>query len=703
MKTLKKVVAIVLVVALSVSAGIFGTLAYLTDEDEAVNIAVVGNVEIEQHEKDRDGNKFVQGQKLLPIVSEDGKEKDADNYIDKIVTVENKGDTAAYVRTFIAVPKCSEPAAMHYDMDASGAWEWDATTFDVTINEEPYVVYVATHKEALEAGKTTVPSLEGFYMDKKVDYDHDKHVYTYNKNVVTGIDGQVEIYVATQAVQYDASWADAEEALDEAFYEPSATANPWTDGIKVPVLVSTTEEFIEAFEAGEDIALVADIELPVNTTLTVEAGKDITVNLNGHKLTAMSSDGVSRAAASNKELFLVKGRMTVEGEGEIEYSYTGTNMEWNAMTTVFDITAGGELNIKGATVRNLGGTDMNFVAHLNNWGTASLYVEDATLYAPYCAIRVFNSGYDMNTVVAKDSSILSSNRALWVHNYTLADFGNDPAKAEAAAKRLNIDIDDSNIIAGKVLYGFYDEVIDPLTSKPVTPAATNEELKAALAAGEDVYLTAGEYTFPSSSVQAGATIICEEGTTFEGNSGLNIKGATVVGATFSNDSGNVIGGTINGTFKDCTFDGSNAFRYCYAGETVVFENCVFSGDLYGVHFDGGDNDAVFRNCTFSGFNAFGSAITKLTLDGCTFVANGRSGYNGVNLWGSTDLVNCTFVFDGTTTEWVDACSSNKVYNFTNCVVTDGTTETPIKDVFGNYGDNNTIIIDGVTVDIPNMS
>jgi predicted ester cyclase len=100
----------------------------------------------------------------------------------------------------------------------------------------------------------------------------------------------------------------------------------------------------------------------------------------------------------------------------------------------------------------------------------------------------------------------------------------------------------------------------------------------------------------------------------------------------------------------------------------------------------------------------GAEITKLTMEGCTFKALGNSGYNGINLWGDTDMINCTFVFDGSTQyEWVDLCNDNKTVTFTGCVVTDGTTETALKDVVGNYGDGNTIIIDGVTQNIPNMS
>ena len=206
----------------------------------------------------------------------------------------------------------------------------------------------------------------------------------------------------------------------------------------------------------------------------------------------------------------------------------------------------------------------------------------------------------------------------------------------------------------------------------VGPVAVNTtaDLQTALANDNKIVtVAAGDYTFPSSSVKAGQTIICEEGTVFTGASSLNINGAAVIGAEFKNENGTAVSGTINGTFKNCTFTGSEALRYCYAGETVVFENCVFSGNTYGVHFDGGANDATFKNCVFSGFNAFGAALTMVTFDGCTFKSNGKSGYNGANLWGSATLKNCEFTFDGSaTTEWIDCIGADKLYSFENCTI-----------------------------------
>lgn len=216
------------------------------------------------------------------------------------------------------------------------------------------------------------------------------------------------------------------------------------------------------------------------------------------------------------------------------------------------------------------------------------------------------------------------------------------------------------------------------------------DIKDAIAAGATtVHLASGEYKLSELGLKAGVVVECEEGTVFTGKSSLNIQGATVVGATFSNPSGNSVSGTVNGVFKDCTFTGYNALRGCYAGETVEFENCVFSGDLYGVHFDGGANDLIFKNCTFSGFNALGSAVTLVTMEGCTFKSNGKSGYNGINLWGSAKIINTEFTFDGTVTEWIDMCGDNKTCEFTGCTV-NGAPLTASQ--VGDYGTGNTLTI-----------
>ena len=212
--------------------------------------------------------------------------------------------------------------------------------------------------------------------------------------------------------------------------------------------VESAEELVSAFDASSEVDLVildGDINLndllagllsraeAKDPSLTITKGKEITLDLGGHTLSATSTQ-----TGKNYEMLLVKGNLTVKN-GTIETKHTGDNMEWNNMTTIFDITAGGVLNLEGVTAKNLGGSDMGFVAHLNNWGEVTLNAENCVLESNYVPVRVFNSGPHMNNVTIKNSTLKGVSAAFWVHNYTVADFGTE-AKAEAQKSLLNLNI-----------------------------------------------------------------------------------------------------------------------------------------------------------------------------------------------------------------------------------------------------------------------
>ncbi|MBR5104854.1 MAG: leucine-rich repeat protein [Alistipes sp.] len=230
------------------------------------------------------------------------------------------------------------------------------------------------------------------------------------------------------------------------------------------VEVATVEQFETAFATSDvnTIVLGEDVVLGASATraesdpkLTITNGKSLTIDLNGHKLSATSS-----LSTSNRELFLVKGNLTIKN-GTIEYQHVGENMGWNAMTTIFDVTAGGVLNLEGVTATNLGGSDMGFVAHLNNWGEVTLNVENSTLQSNYVAVRVFNSGPNKNNVDIKNSILKGGSTALWVHNYTAEDFGSE-SKAAAQQALLNLNyLDQGNTFrphANSVRYGFTNSI-----------------------------------------------------------------------------------------------------------------------------------------------------------------------------------------------------------------------------------------------------
>lgn len=245
-----------------------------------------------------------------------------------------------------------------------------------------------------------------------------------------------------------------------------------------------------------------------------------------------------------------------------------------------------------------------------------------------------------------------------------------------------------------------------------TPAASvgGEEyvtIEEAIAAAKEiggevtVNVVAGTYdSFPATELTEGVTLECAEGTVFEGSSSLNIGGATVKGATFSNDGGNAVGGTVNGDFEDCVFTGTNGHRYCYLPEDgeITYTNCVFEGSVYGVHFDGGGEGAklIFKDCEFYGFNALPGTI-DVEFYGCFFGhKEGGSGYNGINLWGNTYMENTQFDWtaDGVT-EFCDPVQATPTYVFKNVTVNKTGTWEPIQFSDMYQPEGVVVTIDGV--------
>ena len=173
-----------------------------------------------------------------------------------------------------------------------------------------------------------------------------------------------------------------------------------------------------------------------------------------------------------------------------------------------------------------------------------------------------------------------------------------------------------------------------------------ETIEAALAVANDgdvIYV--GQNTYNKLPIiTKNVTLICQEGTVFEGKQSFNIAGSTIVGATFQSGSDELVSyySTINGTFKDCTFNGD--LEFSYAGETVVFENCEFNGPDYALHFDANASGAtntrvVLKNCVINSDwrVAIGGAISMFEATDCKFNVRGF-----INMWGKATLTNCEF-------------------------------------------------------------
>jgi len=200
----------------------------------------------------------------------------------------------------------------------------------------------------------------------------------------------------------------------------------------------TIAEAVEtAMDTDGSVLLLDNVVL--DEPIIVPAGEELVLNLGGYTLSCESTQ-----TGANFNMIDVRGTLTVQN-GTITTKHVGENMGWNNSTNVFNVTAGGVLNMNDAVCKNLGGSDMAFCVHLNNWGEVTLNAKNTSFESTYVGIRIFNSGPDMNNVTLENCDILTGNGCIWVHNYTAADFGNDAAKTAAAAQRLNFNFTNTTI------------------------------------------------------------------------------------------------------------------------------------------------------------------------------------------------------------------------------------------------------------------
>jgi len=479
---MKKILSITLVVVLLAGMAVSGTMAYLQDTDSDVNVMTLGNVSIEQHEYERvveNGTyktdiiddvtsyvlkDFTQGKALVPsalVTNGPGWDWDsttvrmtqvdsyggmqvfvaASNAQDKFVTVENTGKTDAYIRTLVAIEVGSTDGSL-IGTSYHSTWE-KAEIGKITIDGNGYMLFEYAYEGGelsdgswrhengiLPAGDTSYPNLSQVYISAAAT-NEDMVALDGNGN------GTLDILVLSQAVQAE-GFADAQTALDTAFGDITTTNHPWVDEngnstVNIPVAVATAEELTAALANGESVYLTEDVALNIDTTIVIGKDNEATLNLNGHTLSAENT----RTATHNVMIDVNGGTLNISN-GTVSMKHTGTNMGWNGAATVINVTAGGVLNLDGVTVK-ASGTDMNFGVHLNNWGEVTLNANNCVFDATYCGVRVFNSGYDMNNVTIKNSTLKGATRAFWVHNY-IGDLNSAQHSDEAIKARLNLDI-----------------------------------------------------------------------------------------------------------------------------------------------------------------------------------------------------------------------------------------------------------------------
>ena len=368
MSKFKKLLSWVLVVAMTAGISIAGTMAYYTDKDSAVNVMVTGNVQITQNEQERDGDgglqNFTQNQYIAPAADVTSEKEEitvndyalkirtGETYVDKIVSVTNDGKSEAYVRTIFAFPEAGEfntttdaseqwfhwNGISNTDTEPNNGWIWgndkitewpgNADGWDVIenveINGKVYDIYVVTNKNIIAPGESTAPSLMGFYLDTRVDYDGTDYIFTdkdgeeWNLGDISNLD----ILVLSQAAQTD-GFENAWAALDKAFGDVNKeNAVKWFEGV--------IEENASSYpKAPADAISVNDM-----ATLKAALADETVLNVK-----------LANSIALSEEL-TVSGSKAIYGEGyslsnEENYSGTLLSVPSEASLTLFNITVDG--------------------------------------------------------------------------------------------------------------------------------------------------------------------------------------------------------------------------------------------------------------------------------------------------------------------------------------------------------------------------
>ena len=399
----------------------------------------------------------------------------------------------------------------------------------------------------------------------------------------------------------------------------------WTDDINYDELT---------FQA----AVGGSITLTESVTQTIDLifRKDATLNLNDQTLT-MDNSTLTIAGGAN---------LTINGDGTI--AKTGLDA-YKSTATVYVNHANSSVTINGGTI--------------TSDGVEAVFVQVGTAYITggyFAAQNTSNGKYF--TLNCNDANFANGTAKIIVTGGTFEKF--DPAETYA-------DLDANKQPANLVAEGYksVEVTINNKRCYMVVPKNTEvvdskEELADAISKDDaTVKVLPGTYDQLPTKWGKGVTVECEPGTTFTGSNNGNINGGTLIGGTFTGAT--TLTSTVNGNFIGCEFVGGfDNVRWCYTGETCYFEDCLFAGTAYACHFDGGKYPLTFKNCTFEGFNAFAASIPMLTFDNCTF-RKGKSAYNGINAWGSTEMINCEWYFNGEASdEWIDAKTSLVMQNCT---------------------------------------
>lgn len=251
----------------------------------------------------------------------------------------------------------------------------------------------------------------------------------------------------------------------------------WGELPPVEVVTNATglQQAINDIPAGGEGEIVLDGDINLNelfaeltksaaadvTFLTVPAGKEVVLNLNGYSLTGVDQTQKNFGLIQNNGKLTVKNTAAKASMMSLVAQY---NDGWNRYSAVISNNPGAELTVEGnVVIEHLGGTDMSYgIDALTNGtiGAVKTTIDGATVTSTYRAIRQFlNSATTDNELLIKAGSTIrgaENNKAV---------FFQDPS---AHANKGKITIEEGASVSGVYLY--------------VTPGSTEWPVEVSIAA-----------------------------------------------------------------------------------------------------------------------------------------------------------------------------------------------------------------------------
>ena len=233
----KKIISVAIVVcaALIAAAGI--TLAYFTDTDVATNQFTSGKVDITLNEEfgtqapipgvqDDEGTMLIPGVEIKKEVTISLSEDSVESYVWYTYAIPAALDSAEDSSKIIHVNHAGRNLLEFRDKQEYWAegqtaatpekqcWILDyAVEKDVMIDNVAYNIHTVLYNGTLKAGEETTVGMTKVYLDKRIDFDHDKGAYVLNGKEINYNLSNVKIIVTAYGIQA-AIFATPQEAFD---------------------------------------------------------------------------------------------------------------------------------------------------------------------------------------------------------------------------------------------------------------------------------------------------------------------------------------------------------------------------------------------------------------------------------------------------------------------------------------------------------